>query len=159
MFLESSRHFVIMSWWKLGCPSSRVDGNHFITISFSSAFSTRFHPRMRCFNEKCHQNTVWMFLHYHGIFSWYICNHKGTSHYLAIKYSECNKNIPAIIKHIIHYPVGSMLVTAIQFQDPYCNKMCLQTFIATEGMHSGILIHYGQKMAFSISDLQTLLLF
>jgi len=87
-----------------------------------------------------------------GIFKSHTTHRKGAAKLRALDFAERNGYIRGIIKEIIHDPGRGAPLAKVVFRDPYRYKLRYQTFIATEGMHTGQFIYCGKKAAITVGN-------
>jgi len=87
-----------------------------------------------------------------GIFKSHTRLRKGAAKLRNLDFAERNGYVRGVVKEIIHDPGRGAPLARVQFRDPYRYKMRSETFIATEGMHTGQFIFAGKKAVLSVGN-------
>jgi large subunit ribosomal protein L8e len=87
-----------------------------------------------------------------GIFKAHTRLRKGAAKLRPLDFAERNGYIRGIVKEIVHDPGRGAPLAKVQFRDPYRYKQRVQTFIATEGLHTGQFIYCGKKAALTVGN-------
>ncbi|EIW82163.1 ribosomal protein L2 [Coniophora puteana RWD-64-598 SS2] len=70
----------------------------------------------------------------------------------TLDYAERNGYIRGIVKEIIHDSGRGAPLARVVFRDPYRYKLRQETFIATEGLHTGAFVYAGKKAALTVGN-------
>lgn len=87
-----------------------------------------------------------------GIFKSHTRLRKGAAKLRPLDYAERHGYIRGIVKEIIHDPGRGAPLAKVQFRDPYRYKLRFQTFVATEGLHTGQFIYCGRKATLTVGN-------
>lgn len=87
-----------------------------------------------------------------GIFKSHTTHRKGAAKLRSLDFAERNGYIRGIIKEIVHDPGRGAPLAKVQFRDPYRYKHRTETFVATEGMHTGQFVYCGKKAALAVGN-------
>jgi len=69
-----------------------------------------------------------------------------------LDFAERNGYIRGLVKEILHDPGRGAPLAKVVFRDMYHYRLNMQTFVATEGMHTGQYIYAGKKAALTIGN-------
>ena len=78
---------------------------------------------------------------------------KGAAKYRAIDYVERKGYIKGVVKSIMHDPGRGAPLATVVFRHPYKFKLVKETFIATEGLHTGQFIYAGAKAELKVGNI------
>jgi hypothetical protein len=70
----------------------------------------------------------------------------------VLDFAERNGYIRGIVKEIIHDAGRGAPLARVVFRDPYRYKLRSETFIATEGLHTGAFVYAGKKAALAVGN-------
>jgi large subunit ribosomal protein L8e len=87
-----------------------------------------------------------------GIFKSHTTHRKGAAKLRPLDYAERNGYVRGLVKEILHDPGRGAPLAKVVFRDMYHYKLHTQTFIATEGTHTGQYIYAGKKAALTIGN-------
>lgn len=79
-------------------------------------------------------------------------HNKAPARLRNLDYAERNGYIRGIVKDIIHDAGRGAPLARVVFRDPYRYKLRTETFIATEGMHTGAFVYCGKKAALTVGN-------
>ncbi|KAF7331679.1 hypothetical protein MKEN_00047600 [Mycena kentingensis (nom. inval.)] len=113
--------------------------------------------------SSCRQEEVQDFLHpmgrviraqrrAHPIFNAHTHHNKAPARLRALDFAERNGYIRGIVKEIIHDAGRGAPLARVVFRDPYRYKLRKETFIATEGLHTGAFVYCGKKATLSVGN-------
>lgn len=77
---------------------------------------------------------------------------KAPAKFRTLDYGERHGYLRGIVKEIIHDPGRGAPLARVAFRSPYTPKTHTETFIANEGMYSGMFIYVGKNAALSIGN-------
>ena len=63
---------------------------------------------------------------------------KGAAKYRALDYAERKGYLRGIVKAVVHDSGRGAPLAQVEFRDPYRHRTVTQTFIAAEGIHTGM---------------------
>ncbi|KAH8985824.1 60S ribosomal protein L2/L8 [Lactarius hatsudake] len=90
----------------------------------------------------------------HAIFKAHTHHNKAPAKFRALDYAERNGYIRGIVKEIIHDAGRCWCPTRrVVFRDPYRYKLRQETFIATEGLHTGAFVYAGKKAQLAVGNI------
>jgi len=92
-----------------------------------------------------------------GIFTSHTTHRKGAAKLRPLDYAERNGYVRGLVKEILHDPGRGAPLAKVVFRDMYHYRLRTQTFIATEGMHTGQYIYAGKKAALAIGNVLPLI--
>jgi len=87
-----------------------------------------------------------------GIFKAHTKRRQGAAKLRTLDYAERNGYIRGLVKEIVHDPGRGAPLAKVVFRDPYRYKQRIETFIATEGMHTGQFIYCGKKATLTVGN-------
>jgi len=88
----------------------------------------------------------------HAIFSSHTHLNKNPARLRPLDYAERNGYIRGIVKDIIHDSGRGAPLARVVFRDPYHYKLRTETFIATEGLHTGAFVYCGKKATLAVGN-------
>jgi len=88
----------------------------------------------------------------HAIFRAITRLNKNPAKFRPLDYSERNGYLRGVVKDIIHDSGRGAPLARVMFRDPYRYGHVTQTFIATEGLHTGAFIYCGKKAKLAIGN-------
>lgn len=88
----------------------------------------------------------------HAIFGAHTHLNKNPARLRPLDYAERNGYIRGIVKEIIHDSGRGAPLARVVFRDPYRYKLRSETFIATEGMHTGQFVYCGKKATLNVGN-------
>jgi len=88
----------------------------------------------------------------HAIFSSHTHHNKNPARLRNIDFAERNGYIRGIVKEIIHDAGRGAPLARVVFRDPYRYKLRKETFIATEGLHTGAFVYCGKKATLAVGN-------
>ncbi|CAE6343559.1 unnamed protein product [Rhizoctonia solani] len=88
----------------------------------------------------------------HAIFKAHTRLNKNPARLRPLDFAERNGYIRGIVKEIIHDSGRGAPLARVVFRDPYRYKLRSETFIATEGLHTGAFVYCGKKAALSVGN-------
>merc|ERR1712168_655252 len=88
-----------------------------------------------------------------SVFKAHTKNRKGKAALRPVDFAERHGYIKGVVRDIIHDPGRGAPLAKVQFRDPYRYRMRTETFIATEGMHTGQFLYCGKKAALQIGNI------
>ncbi|KAG1811559.1 translation protein SH3-like domain-containing protein [Suillus variegatus] len=88
----------------------------------------------------------------HAIFKAHTHHNKAPAKLRTLDFAERNGYVRGIVKEIIHDPGRGAPLARVVFRDPYRYKLRKETFIATEGMHTGSFVYCGKKAALTVGN-------
>ncbi|KAJ7477169.1 translation protein SH3-like domain-containing protein [Mycena galericulata] len=88
----------------------------------------------------------------HAIFKAHTHLNKAPARLRALDFAERNGYIRGIVKEIIHDSGRGAPLARVVFRDPYRYKLRKETFIATEGLHTGAFVYCGKKAALAVGN-------
>ncbi|CAE6508465.1 unnamed protein product [Rhizoctonia solani] len=88
----------------------------------------------------------------HAIFKAHTRLNKNPARLRPLDFAERNGYIRGIVKDIIHDSGRGAPLARVVFRDPYRYKLRSETFVATEGLHTGAFIYCGKKAALSVGN-------
>ncbi|RKO87687.1 translation protein SH3-like domain-containing protein [Blyttiomyces helicus] len=88
-----------------------------------------------------------------GIFKSHVKRRKGAAKHRTLDFAERHGYIRGIVKEIIHDPGRGAPLAKVNFRDPYRYKTRTETFIATEGLFTGMFLYAGKKAALTIGNI------
>ncbi|KAF8759818.1 Ribosomal protein L2 [Rhizoctonia solani] len=88
----------------------------------------------------------------HAIFKAHTRLNKNPARLRPLDFAERNGYIRGIVKEIIHDSGRGAPLARVVFRDPYRYKLRNETFIATEGLHTGAFVYCGKKAALSVGN-------
>jgi large subunit ribosomal protein L8e len=88
----------------------------------------------------------------HTIFKSHTHHRKAPARLRNLDYAERNGYIRGVVKDIIHDPGRGAPLARVVFRDPYRYKLRSETFIATEGLHTGAFIYCGKKATLTVGN-------
>ncbi|THH04334.1 hypothetical protein EW146_g10203, partial [Bondarzewia mesenterica] len=77
---------------------------------------------------------------------------KSPAQFRALDFAERNGYVRGIVKEIIHDSGRGAPLARVVFRDPYRYKLRKETFIATEGLHTGAFVYCGKKAALAVGN-------
>ena len=77
---------------------------------------------------------------------------KGAAKLRPLDYAERHGYIKGVVRDIIHDPGRGAPLARVVFRDPYRYKLRKETFVATEGMHTGQFVYCGKKATLSVGN-------
>ena len=77
---------------------------------------------------------------------------KGAAKLRTIDFAEREGYIRGVVKQIIHDPGRGAPLAKVVFRDPYKYRLVTSTFIATEGMYTGMFVYCGKKAALTVGN-------
>ncbi|KAF8319229.1 ribosomal protein L2 [Cantharellus anzutake] len=89
----------------------------------------------------------------HAIFKAHTHHNKAPARIRTLDYAERNGYIRGLVKEIIHDPGRGAPLARVVFRDPYRYKLRTETFIATEGIHTGAYVYCGKKATLSVGNI------
>jgi len=92
-----------------------------------------------------------------GIFKSHTTHRKGAAKFRPLDFAERNGYIRGLVKEILHDPGRGAPLAKVVFRDMYHYRLQTQTFIATEGLHTGQYIYAGKKAALAIGNVLPLI--
>jgi len=87
-----------------------------------------------------------------SIFTAHTRLNKAPAKFRTLDYGERHGYLRGIVKEIIHDPGRGAPLARVAFRSPYTPKTHTETFIANEGMYSGMFIYVGKNAALSIGN-------
>ncbi|OBZ71794.1 60S ribosomal protein L8 [Grifola frondosa] len=69
-----------------------------------------------------------------------------------LDFAERNGYVKGIVKEIIHDSGRGAPLARVVFRDPYRYKLRKETFIATEGLHTGAFVYCGKKAQLAVGN-------
>jgi large subunit ribosomal protein L8e len=88
----------------------------------------------------------------HAIFKAHTRLNKNPAKLRPLDYAERNGYLRGVVKDIIHDSGRGAPLALVQFQNPYKHGRVTETFIATEGLHTGAFVYCGKKAQLSIGN-------
>jgi len=88
----------------------------------------------------------------HAIFKAHTHLNKAPARLRPLDFAERNGYIRGIVKEIIHDSGRGAPLARVVFRDPYRYKLRKETFVATEGLHTGAFIYCGKKAALNVGN-------
>ncbi|KAH7344173.1 translation protein SH3-like domain-containing protein [Rhizoctonia solani] len=88
----------------------------------------------------------------HAIFKAHTRLNKNPARLRPLDFAERNGYIRGIVKEIIHDSGRGAPLARVVFRDPYRYKLRSETFIATEGLHTGAFVYCGKKAALAVGN-------
>ncbi|KAJ7122877.1 translation protein SH3-like domain-containing protein [Mycena epipterygia] len=88
----------------------------------------------------------------HAIFKAHTHLNKAPARLRALDFAERNGYIRGIVKEIIHDSGRGAPLARVVFRDPYRYKLRKETFIATEGLHTGAFVYCGKKATLAVGN-------
>jgi len=88
----------------------------------------------------------------HAIFSAHTHLNKNPARLRPLDFAEKNGYIRGIVKDIIHDSGRGAPLARVVFSDPYRYKLRSETFIATEGLHTGAFVYCGKKASLAVGN-------
>ncbi|CAE7140616.1 unnamed protein product [Rhizoctonia solani] len=88
----------------------------------------------------------------HAIFKAHTRLNKNPARLRPLDFAERNGYIRGIVKEIIHDSGRGAPLARVVFRDPYRYKLRTETFIATEGLHTGAFIYCGKKATLTVGN-------
>lgn len=88
----------------------------------------------------------------HTIFKAHTHLNKNPAKLRPLDFAERNGYVRGIVKSIIHDSGRGAPLARVVFRDPYRFKMREETFIATEGLHTGAFIYAGKKATLNVGN-------
>ncbi|KAF8841284.1 ribosomal protein L2 [Paxillus ammoniavirescens] len=88
----------------------------------------------------------------HAIFKAHTHHNKAPAKLRTLDFAERNGYVRGIVKEIIHDPGRGAPLARVVFRDPYRYKLRKETFIATEGLHTGAFVYCGKKATLSVGN-------
>jgi hypothetical protein len=88
----------------------------------------------------------------HAIFSAHTHLNKNPARLRPLDFAEKNGYIRGIVKDIIHDSGRGAPLARVVFRDPYRYKLRSETFIATEGLHTGAFVYCGKKASLAVGN-------
>ena len=79
-------------------------------------------------------------------------HNKNPAQFRALDFAERNGYIRGIVKEIIHDAGRGAPLARVVFRDPYRYKLRKETFIATEGLHTGAFVYCGKKATLAVGN-------
>jgi len=79
-------------------------------------------------------------------------HNKNPARLRNLDFAERNGYIRGIVKEIIHDAGRGAPLARVVFRDPYRYKLRKETFIATEGLHTGAFVYCGKKATLSVGN-------
>ena len=79
-------------------------------------------------------------------------HNKNPAQFRALDFAERNGYIRGIVKEIIHDAGRGAPLARVVFRDPYRYKLRKETFIATEGLHTGAFVYCGKKAQLAVGN-------
>ena len=87
-----------------------------------------------------------------SIFRAHVKHRKGAAKLRPLDYAERHGYIKGVVRDIIHDPGRGAPLARVVFRDPYRYKLRKETFVATEGMHTGQFVYCGKKATLSVGN-------
>jgi large subunit ribosomal protein L8e len=91
-------------------------------------------------------------LYYRPQFKAHTRLNKNPAKLRPLDYAERNGYIRGIVKDIIHDSGRGAPLARVVFRDPYRYKLRTETFIATEGQHTGQFVYCGKKASLAVGN-------
>jgi len=88
----------------------------------------------------------------HAIFKSHTHHNKAPARFRPLDFAERNGYVRGIVKEIIHDAGRGAPLARVVFRDPYRYKQRTETFIATEGMHTGAFVYCGKKAQLAVGN-------
>ncbi|EJD54115.1 ribosomal protein L2 [Auricularia subglabra TFB-10046 SS5] len=88
----------------------------------------------------------------HAIFKSHTHHNKAPARLRPLDFAERNGYIRGIVKEIIHDAGRGAPLARVVFRDPYRYKLRQETFIATEGLHTGAFVYCGKKATLAVGN-------
>lgn len=88
----------------------------------------------------------------HQIFTANTVHRQGAAKYRALDFGERKGYLRGVVKSIVHDSGRGAPLACVQFRDPYKHRTITETFIAAEGIHTGMSIYVGNKAAVKIGN-------
>jgi len=88
----------------------------------------------------------------HAIFKAHTHLNKNPARLRPLDFAERNGYIRGIVKEILHDSGRGAPLARVVFRDPYRYKLRSETFIATEGMHTGQFVYCGKKATLAVGN-------
>ncbi|TDL29140.1 ribosomal protein L2 [Rickenella mellea] len=88
----------------------------------------------------------------HTIFKAHTHHNKNPARLRQLDFAERNGYIRGIVKEIIHDAGRGAPLARVVFRDPYRYKLRSETFIATEGLHTGAFVYCGKKATLTVGN-------
>jgi len=88
----------------------------------------------------------------HAIFKAHTHQRKAPAQFRKLDFAERNGYIRGIVKEIIHDPGRGAPLARVVFRDPYQYKQRQETFVATEGLHTGAFVYCGKKAQLAVGN-------
>ncbi|KAG8935239.1 60S ribosomal protein L2A [Tulasnella sp. 419] len=89
----------------------------------------------------------------HAIFKSHTRLNKAPARLRPLDYAERNGYIRGVVKEIVHDSGRGAPLARVVFRDPYRYKLRTETFIATEGLHTGAFVYAGKKATLSVGNI------
>ncbi|CCO32104.1 60S ribosomal protein L2 [Rhizoctonia solani AG-1 IB] len=121
-----------LDWWR--SQGSRSDANY-LDLSIDNKRKTTNQRRRS-----------------HAIFKAHTRLNKNPARLRPLDFAERNGYIRGIVKEILHDSGRGAPLARVVFRDPYRYKLRSETFIATEGLHTGAFVYCGKKAALSVGN-------
>ncbi|KAF5393639.1 hypothetical protein D9757_000420 [Collybiopsis confluens] len=87
-----------------------------------------------------------------GRFKSHTHHNKNPAQLRKLDYAEKNGYVRGIVKEIIHDAGRGAPLARVVFRDPYRYKLRKETFIATEGLHTGAFVYCGKKAQLTVGN-------
>jgi len=88
----------------------------------------------------------------HAIFKAHTHHNKAPARLRVLDYAERNGYVRGLVKDIIHDPGRGAPLARVVFRDPYRYKQRTETFLATEGLHTGAFVYCGKKATLAVGN-------
>ncbi|XP_035694028.1 60S ribosomal protein L8-like [Branchiostoma floridae] len=87
-----------------------------------------------------------------SVFTAHTKHRKGAAKLRALDFAERHGYIKGLVKDIIHDPGRGAPLARVMFRDPYRYKKRTETFIAAEGMYTGMFVYCGKKAILKVGN-------
>jgi large subunit ribosomal protein L8e len=88
----------------------------------------------------------------HAIFKSHTHHNKNPARLRPLDFAERNGYVRGIVKDIIHDAGRGAPLARVVFRDPYRYKLRSETFVATEGLHTGAFVYCGKKATLAVGN-------
>jgi len=87
-----------------------------------------------------------------GIFKAHTKHRQGAAKLRSLDFAERKGYIRGVVREIVHDPGRGAPLAKVVFRDPYRYKQRTETFIATEGMYTGMFVYCGKKASLTVGN-------
>ncbi len=87
-----------------------------------------------------------------GIFKAHTKHRKGEATFRTCDYAERENYVRGVVREIVHDPGRGAPLAKVEFRDLYRHRRVTETFVASEGMHTGQYVYCGVRAQIAVGN-------